>query len=387
MRTQSKAIGVVCLAMSVAFAFIATSSLSAERNQEVHYSTAEARIGTLEQSVTATGTINPVVLVNVGSQVSGTVIELNADFNDRVRKGQVLLKLDPMIFDAQIRQSMANVLSAKASLRLAQSNFERNVNLVKQQFVSQMALDHALRELDVARANVALAEAQLERNQADLQNSIIRSPIDGVVIRRSVELGQTLAASFATPTLFQIANDLSKLQIDTNVSEADVGGVSKDQEAEFRVDAYPDKVFMAKIRQFRLAPNVTPTGVMYNLVLDVTQEAKLLKPGMTAQVKLMTATRERAIKIPTAALRFRMPSGSSSAQSSKESKEHPASKYIGSEGEKARTHKIFKVNAQNVAVPVDVTVGLSNFRDSEIVSGQIAPGDRVIISQVRRGEE
>ncbi|MGH8855299.1 MAG: efflux RND transporter periplasmic adaptor subunit, partial [Telluria sp.] len=173
-------------------------------------------VGTINQTVTATGTINPVALVNVGSQVSGTVVELNVDFNDRVSKGQVLLKLDPTIFNAQVKQAQASRASSLANLKLAEANFERNGQLVARSFVSSVALDQSRREVDVARANLQLSQAQLERAQADLDNSVIRAPIDGVIIKRTIDLGQTVAASFTTPNLFQIARDLTKMQIDTS---------------------------------------------------------------------------------------------------------------------------------------------------------------------------
>ena len=247
--------------------------------------------GAINQTVTATGTINPVALINVGSQVSGTVAELNADFNDRVKKGQVLLKLEPTIFNAQVRQAEANIASARASLRLAQATFERNEQLVAQNFLSGLALDQSKREMQVAQANLTLAQAQHDRARADLNNSVIRSPIDGVVIKRTIDLGQTVAASFNTPNLFQIAQDLTKMQIDTSVSEADVGQLKDGLPARFVVDAYPDREFAATMRQFRLAPNVVQNVVTYNVVLDVDNVDELLKPGMTAQVRLVVANR------------------------------------------------------------------------------------------------
>lgn len=262
--------------------------------------------GNITQTVTATGTINPVALINIGSQVSGTVNLLKADFNDRVKKGQILLTLDPTIFNAQIHQSEAQLASARASLRLAQATHQRNQTLVTQSFISPLALDQSKREVEVAQANIQLTQAQLARAQADLNNSVIRSPIDGVIIKRTVELGQTVAASFTTPTMYQIAQDLTKMQIDTSVSEADVGALKEGQLARFVVDAYPDKEFEARMRQFRLAANVVQNVVTYNVVLDVDNRDELLKPGMTAQVRLLVGNRENVLRIPTAALRFRL---------------------------------------------------------------------------------
>ena len=355
------------------------------------YRTVAVDSGNLTQTITATGTINPVALINVGSQVSGTVIELKADFNDHVKKGQVLLKLDPTIFNAQIRQVEASVASAEASLRLAQANFERNARLVGQNYVSALTLDQSRRELDVATANVKLAEAQLARAQADLNNSVIRTPIDGVVIKRTIDLGQTVAASFTTPNLFQIARDLTKMQIDTSVSEADVGALKDGQPARFVVDAYPDREFDASMRQFRLAPNVVANVVTYNVVLDVENKQELLKPGMTAQVRLVVGKRDNVLRIPTAALRFRLPdeeagkelkkqkaasAGKPEQVASTAADEDDLSFY--SKNEAARQFKIYKLDARNQAVPVDIRIGLSNFRYTEVLGGDLKKGDKVV---------
>ena len=359
---------------------------------ELRYRVAAVDTGNITQSVTATGTINPVALINVGSQVSGTVIELNADFNDHVKKGQVLLKLDPTIFNAQIGQGQASLASAQASLRLAQANFERNERLVAQNYVSSLTLDQSRRELDVAKANIKLSLAQLARFQADLDNSVIRAPIDGVVIKRTIDLGQTVAASFTTPNLFQIARDLTKMQIDTSVSEADVGALKDGLPARFVVDAYQDREFDAKMRQFRLAANVLQNVVTYNVVLDVENKEELLKPGMTAQVRLVVGNRTNVVRIPTAALRFRL----SDEEQERENKKNKAASASASasatlpppaaeddlafrsKSETARMFKVYKLNDKNEAKPVDIHIGLSNFRYTEVLSGDLKKGDRVV---------
>ncbi len=357
------------------------------------FRSAPVDLGNITQTVTASGTINPVALINVGSQVSGTVVELKADFNDHVKKGQVLLKLDPTIFNAQIRQSEASLASAQASLRLAQANFERNQRLVTQNYVSALALDQSRRELDVARANIKLSEAQLARAQADFDNSVIRAPIDGVVIKRTIDLGQTVAASFTTPNLFQIAQDLTKMQIDTNVSEADVGALKEGQAARFVVDAYPDREFDATMRQFRLAANVVQNVVTYNVVLDVQNKDELLKPGMTAQVRLVVGNRQNVLRIPTAALRFRL-SDEEQEKELKKQKAQGGDKKSGaaalpaaaaeddlafrSKSETTRSFKIYKLDAKNQAQALDVKIGLSNFRYTEVLSGDLKKGDKVV---------
>ncbi len=363
---------------------------------ELKYRAAVVDSGNITQTVTASGTINPVALVNVGSQVSGTVVELNADFNDHVKAGQVLLKLDPTIFNAQIRQSEASLASAQASLRLALANFERNERLVKQNYISSLQLDQSRRELDVARANIKLSEAQLERTRADLSNSVIRAPIDGVIIKRTIDLGQTVAASFSTPNLFQIAKDLTKMQIDTNVSEADVGALKAGLPARFVVDAYPDREFDARMRQFRLAATVVQNVVTYNVVLDVENKDELLKPGMTAQVRLVVGNRQNVVRIPTAALRFRLTDEEQEKELKKQKAKGGASASakadtavaavpppdddiaFRSKEEATRSFKVFKVNEKNELKPVDIKIGLSNFRYTEVLAGDLKKGDRVV---------
>jgi HlyD family secretion protein len=381
------------LALGLLLAGAATAAyLHSKKEQAIpdsRYRSAIVDSGNITQTVTATGTINPVALINVGSQVSGTVVELKADFNDHVKKGQVLLKLDPAIFNAQIRQVEASVASAQASMRLAQANFDRNQRLVGQNYISTLTLDQSRRELDVAKANIKLAEAQLARSQADLDNSVIRAPIDGVIIKRTIDLGQTVAASFTTPNLFQIARDLTKMQIDTSVSEADVGALKDGQPARFVVDAYPEREFDARTRQFRLAANVVQNVVTYNVVLDVENRDELLKPGMTAQVRLVVGKRDNVLRIPTAALRFRL----SDAEQEQELKQRKAARQddkalpaptedddlsFRSKDETARQYKIYKLDARNQAVPVDIKTGLSNFRFTEVVAGDLKKGDRVV---------
>lgn len=369
------------------------------------YRSAAVEMGAINQTVTATGTINPVALVNVGSQVSGTVVELNADFNDRVSKGQVLLKLDPTIFNAQIRQFEASRASAMANLKLAEANYQRNQQLVTQSFVSSTALDQSRREMDVARANVQLAQAQLDRARADLNNSVIRSPIDGVIIKRTIDLGQTVAASFNTPNLFQIARDLTKMQIDTSVSEADVGALKDGLPARFVVDAYPDREFHATMRQFRLAANVVQNVVTYNVVLDVDNKDEMLKPGMTAQVRLVVANRPNVLRIPTTALRFQLPEEEQEKLRKQEQEkagkdgkvkqvaQKPAAPNQDDDlafrtaNETARQYKVYRLDAKNQPQPVDIRVGLSNFRYTEVVSGGLKAGDQVVTRTLAQPKE
>ncbi|MDO8413381.1 MAG: efflux RND transporter periplasmic adaptor subunit, partial [Gallionellaceae bacterium] len=218
---------------------------------ENRYVTTPVDRGAIIQSVAANGTLNPVRLVSVGSQVSGIVKKLYADFNDHVSAGQILLELDPALTQAQVQQSEANVSSANASLELAQANATRMRSLFAQEYVSRQELDQAEQALKLAQAQLAVAQAQASRDRTNLQNTVIRSPVSGVIVSREIDLGQTVAASFQAPVLFKIAQDLSKMQIDSSYAEADVGSIRAGQPASFRVDAFPDRNFSGVVRQVR----------------------------------------------------------------------------------------------------------------------------------------
>ncbi|MDD5181259.1 MAG: efflux RND transporter periplasmic adaptor subunit, partial [Gallionellaceae bacterium] len=272
---------------------------------ESRYAFATLERGSVTQTVSANGTLNPVKLVNVGSQVSGIVNKLHADFNDHVQAGQVLLELDPALNRAQLQQSVANVSNAKASLELALANETRMNTLYAQEYVTRQELDQAIQALKSAQAQLAVAEAQAERDRTNLAYTVIRSPVSGVVVSREVDIGQTVAASFQTPTLFKIAQDLSKMQIDSSYAEADVGSIHVGQPATFRVDAFPDRSFNGVVRQVRLNPTTQQNVVTYDVVVAVDNADQALMPGMTAYVSIIVAQRKEALLVPNAALRFR----------------------------------------------------------------------------------
>jgi HlyD family secretion protein len=363
------------------------------------YKTAGVDRGSIVQFVTATGTLNPVGLVNVGTQVSGTVSELTVDFNDRVKRGQVLLKIDPTLLQASVKQSAASLNAARAQLTLAESNYNRNAKLVEQGFISAATLEQMRQALDAAKSQVDVSRAQLERAQADMNNSIIRSPIDGVIIKRTADLGQTVAASFQTPNLFTIAKDLKQMQIDTNVSEADVGLLKAGQSVRFVVDAFPERDFEGKVRQFRLSPNVTQNVVTYNVVIDVDNPDELLKPGLTAQVRIITANKPEALRVPTASLRYRpsdlevamdaMKKGMLGDKSDKKD-ENKSDKPVVADTDSTdelglrtksgeRLYRIYKMTDAKKAEPVDVVIGVANSKYTEIVKGPLQAGDKVVV--------
>jgi HlyD family secretion protein len=276
-------------------------------SEKMSYNTVAVTRGELTATVTATGTLNPVVNVTVGSQVSGRISKLYVDYNSPVTKGEVLAEIDPATYQAAVEQADADLANAKANLELQQAQFERNAELFTNKLVSGSDYDTAVATLDEAKAMVKIKEASLNNSKVNLNYCKIVSPVDGVVIQRAVELGQTVASSFNTPTIFQIANDLTKMQIDSNVAEADIGGVVEGQSVEFGVDAYPLRTFHGTVAQVRNSPITVNNVVTYDTVISVTNADYKLKPGMTANVSVITAQREEALKISNVALRFRPP--------------------------------------------------------------------------------
>jgi len=272
---------------------------------ETRYKLAAVEKGDVTQTVSANGTLNPVVLVNVGTQVSGTVRKLYVDFNDHVKQGQPLLELDDALLAATERQSAANMTNAQAALELALANEARLAALYRQEYVSRQEYDQARQALKSAQAQLALARAQNDRDRVNLGFTTIRSPVDGVVVDRVVDLGQTVAASFQTPVLIKIAQDLSEMRIDTAFAEADIGNIREGQKVRFTVDAFPNRNFTGEVQQIRLNPTNTQNVVTYNVRITVENPDQILLPGMTAYVNIGVQKREGTLLVPNAALRFK----------------------------------------------------------------------------------
>jgi HlyD family secretion protein len=291
------------LVMAVAVAVIAGCSGS----NPPKFRTAKLERGTIESLVSATGTVRPVVQVNVGSQVSGTVLKLQADYNDRVKRGQVLLELDASSFRARAVQSEASVARSQAALKEAERQFKRAQELMGEGYIPQSELEGKEVAVEQGRADLQQAEAQLQAARVDLGNTVIRSPIDGVVIARSVDLGQTVAASLQAPQLFLIANDLADMQVETRIDEADIGAIRPGLEARFTVDAFPDEQFVGKVHEVRLEPIAEQGVVTYTTVIHTSNPDLKLRPGMTANVSILIDRREDVLMAPAAALRFRPP--------------------------------------------------------------------------------
>lgn len=273
---------------------------------EQRYKLVTIEKGDVTQTVSANGTLNPVVLISVGTQVSGTVRKLFVDFNDKVKKGQPLLELDDALVAASERQSAANVINAQAALDLAQANEARIKQLFAQEYVSKQEYDQSQQALKSARAQLALARAQNERDRANVNFTVIRSPVDGVVIDRVVDIGQTVAASFQTPTLIKIAQDLSEMRIDTSFAEADIGNIREGQKARFTVDAFPNRSFVGDVQQIRLNPTNTQNVVTYNVRINVANPDHLLLPGMTAYVNIGVQKREGTLLMPESRITAQM---------------------------------------------------------------------------------
>jgi HlyD family secretion protein len=343
-------------------------------NPSDRYKLLTLETGPLTQNVSANGTLNPVILVNVGTQVSGTVKQLHVDFNDKVAKGQALAELDNTVLAAQARQSAANLQSAVASQELALANEARVSALFAKEYVSRQEQDQAVQARKAATAAVDLAQAQADKDRANLSYTVIRSPVSGVVVARSVDIGQTVAASFQTPTLFQIAQDLARMQIDTSFPEADIGNIKVGMDARFTVDAFPGRSFAGKVRQIRFNPTTQQNVVTYNVVVAVDNPDQVLMPGMTAYVNIGVSKRKEVLMAPNAALRFKPT----------EAIAKPDAK--AGDGKSAKKKK--EADAGTVYVlrdgqvqPVAVTLGISDNRNTEIVSGDIKAGEQVIVGE------
>ncbi len=386
---RAKVLVPLLLVAGVAVGVVAMKRQAETVNSERYRTTAVDR-GNIQQRITANGTLNPVTVVNVGTQVSGTVTKLYTDFNQPVKAGQVLLELDAALIRASIAQIEANLRSAEATQRLAESTLKRNEDLVAKGFISPATLEQNQKELDVAKSQVAQVRSQLDREKTNLDYTVIRSPINGTIIDRKVDVGQTVAASFSTPTLFQIAKDLEKMQIDTSVAEADVGRLQDSMPVRFTVDAYPDRDFQGKIRMVRLNPTIQQNVVTYNVIVDVSNDEGVLKPGMTAQVSMVVATRNDVVRIPNAALRFKPPrddkdkdlkgkkdkTGATKASTAPAGPEADAGK---SESRRKPPTRVYKLNEKNELVAVDIQTGVASNQFTELVSGDVKVGDELVV--------
>lgn len=346
------------------------------KGNEPQFRTDKVTKGDIVMSVTATGTVNPVTTVLVGTQVSGTIKEIYVDYNAPVIKGQLIARIDPASFEAQVEQAKANLLSAKANLEKAeatridaQRTRDRNSKLFSENLIARSELDSAETNYETAKASVNAAKAQIAQTEAalklvetNLRYTKIISPVDGVVISRNVDVGQTVAASFQTPTLFTIAQDLTKMQIDTNVDESDIGNIIVGQDVEFVVDAYPDITFKGRVWQVRNAPITVQNVVTYDVVIKVDNPELRLKPGMTANVSVIVSVKKDVLTIPNAALRFKP-----SEKGAQTSEKKGPGIWISEKGQLRR---------------IPVSPGISDGSYTELVSGDLREGQEIIVESL-----
>lgn len=348
-------------------------------DHEQKFKTEKVRRGDIRATVTATGTVNAVTTVLVGTQVSGTIEHLYVDYNSFVKKGQLLARIDPSTFEAQVEQAKANLFSAEANVEKAEAALldagrvlERNKKLFSRDLIARSELDtaetnemSARAQLKAAKAQVGQSRAALKVAETNLRYTSIISPVDGMVISRNVDVGQTVAASFQTPTLFNIAQDLSKMQIDANVDEADIGKIRLRQPVEFTVDAYPDKIFKGLVSVIRNAPITVQNVVTYDVVILVQNPEMILKPGMTANVTIITAMKKNVLQAPNAALRFQLSDKVSKLQERKEN----------------RGHGVW-VLENNKPKRIAIAAGIGDGSYTEVVSGNLKEDDEVIVSSL-----
>ena len=381
------------------------------RPKESAYVTMPVQRGNVTQVVSSTGTLQAVITVLVGSQISGTIDKLFADFNTKVKAGEVVAQLNQDKFKAAVDQARANLLAAESNLAKAkvsvvdaQRTLERNRELRKRDLMpqseldaAQTAYDAALAQVEVNKAQSAQAQAGLNQATVDLNNTVIRSPVDGIVISRNVDVGQTVAASLQAPTLFTIANDLAKMEVHTNVDEADVGNVTEGQEVSFTVDAFPARRFKGRVHQVRNAPTVVQNVVTYDAVVRIDNKELLLKPGMTANVQFLVNRREDVLTIPNMAIRFKPPEQKDEAQELLRREQTRAAPTVGARktsrspgggggGGGGRRITLYVLSAGK-AEPIEVQLGITDGSKTEVRDGELKENDPVIIGLASAGTQ
>src|SRR5687767_13805989 len=387
------------LAGGAGFAYWRMGGVSAE----APFVTTPVQRGNITQVVSSTSTLQAGVTVQVGSQVSGTIDKLFANFNSKVQAGQIVAQLNQDKFKAAVDQAKANLIAAQSSLAKAKVSvedagrtLERTRELRKRELTAQSELDAAqtahdaaMAQLEVNEAQVAQAQAAINQVSVDLNNTTIRSPVDGIVISRTVDVGQTVAASLQAPTLFTIANDLSKMEVHTNVDEADVGNVVEKQEVTFTVDAFPTRRFRGRVHQVRNAPIAVQNVVTYDAVVRIDNKELLLKPGMTANVQFLVSRQEDVLSIPNMAMRFKPPEYKDEAQELLRQEQSRAAPRVGARrtsrsgsvgggGRSERRVRIY-VLREAKAHPIEVLLGITDGSKTEVRDGDLKENDAVII--------
>jgi len=365
-RPRGRIIGIlVLLALFIGVGGVAW--LRSEKSPK--YRTAPVERGEITATISASGTLNAVITVQVGSQISGKIKHLYADFNSRVEKGQLIARIDPDTLEAKVNQAKADVDNAKVAVKDAKIKRDSRAALFQEGGISQEERDSAQASYDSAAARLEAALAALRAAQVDLDRSYIYAPVNGVVIARNVDVGQTVAASLQAPTLFLIAEDLNKMQVDTNVDEADISRIQVGQQVSFTVDAFPGEMFKGQVVQIRQAPIVQQNVVTYNVVVAVVNPDLKLKPGLTANVRILVDRRADALKIPNAALRFRPPSPDGEPLAAQEKTRGPSQIWILDEGRLSG---------------VAVKLGLNDEYFTEVLEGDVKEGQSVVVGSGAR---
>ncbi len=343
----------------------------------VHYKTDTVEKGDIQVLITATGKINPVTKVQVGTQVTGTLSKIYADFNQKVKKGQVIAQIDPTFLKAQLLEAEANLEKAKAQVDQSQKTSQRASELFDRKLISQSEKEEAATNYNLALAQHKQAQAAYHRAQVSLQYTTIVSPIDGVVISRNVDVGQTVAASLQAPILFVIANDLSKIQVEATIDEVDIGKVRVGQNVTFFVDAYPDETFTGVVSQVRLQPIISQSVVSYEVIIDVTNKDNKLLPGMTANLSIIVETKDDVLKAPNLALRYQ--------PSLTQEQFKTFSDRYGSRFDMKSNTIMWTMDAAGKFEPIIIKPGITDGNYTEIREGDVKPGTKVVTGVAASG--
>lgn len=365
---------IISLSTLIAVLFVSGFVFYFNKHRDSGYITVPAKVSTIVEAVEASGTVNPVNTVDIGSQVSGMIKDIYVDYNSKVTKGQLLAQIDPSLFQAQVDKARGDLEAARSNKAKVQAmlvydkkNYERYKRLYEKNYVAKSDLDLAeatyksdLAQLAAAQGSINQAQATLKNNLTNLRYTRIVSPVDGIVVSRAVDVGQTVAASFQTPTLFQVAQDLTNMQIEVNVSEADIGKIKKGQEVEYTLDGYADSVFHGKVTEVRIAPTTVSNVVTYTVIVDVDNKDQKMIPGMTANASIITNKSENVICVPTDALKF------------------TPTEITG--GKKYKEQGLW-ILRDNKPTRISITTGAKDSDRTEIISEQLKENDRVIISK------
>lgn len=364
----------ISISALIAVVFVSGFAFYFNKHRDSGYITVPAKVDTIVEAVEASGTVNPVNTVDIGSQVSGMIKDIYVDYNSKVTKGQLLAQIDPSLFQAQVDKARGDLEAARSNKAKIQAmlvydkkNYERYKRLYEKNYVAKSDLDLAeatyksdLAQIAAAQGTINQAQATLNNNLTNLRYTKIVSPVDGIVVSRAVDVGQTVAASFQTPTLFQVAQDLTNMQIEVNVSEADIGKIKKGQEVEYTLDGYADSVFHGKVTEVRIAPTTVSNVVTYTVIVDVDNKDQKMIPGMTANASIITNKSENVICVPTDALKFTP-------------KEITGGKKYKEQG--------LWILRNNKPIRISITTGAKDSDRTEIISKELKENDRVIISK------